>query len=77
MPRYFFNIRSADGVLRDPDGTELPDLDAARVEAEHSARDLLANILRQGGELNGQVFEIADDRGKVLERLPFRSVLRL
>jgi hypothetical protein len=77
MPRYFFHIRSSDGIIQDPDGTELPDIVAARMEAELSARDLLADLLRQGIRLDGQMFEISDSDGKVLETLPFRKVLRL
>jgi len=45
MPRYFFNIRyrpGPDGVAIDPEGNELPDLDAARDHALTSARDLMA-----------------------------------
>lgn len=77
MPRYYFHIRSSSGLIRDPDGTELPDLVAAVSEAERAARDLLAELLREGAVLDGQVFEIADADGQVLERLPFRNVLRL
>lgn len=77
MPRFYFHIRSHDGLIRDPDGTDLPDLSAARREAEHAARELLAILLRSGGELDGQVFEISDEAGDILETLPFRSVLRL
>lgn len=77
MPRYYFHIRSSDGLIPDPDGTELPDLPAAHAEAVSAARELLANLLRAGKVLDGQTFEISDDRGQVLDRLPFRSVLRL
>lgn len=77
MPRYYFHIRSDDGLIRDPDGTELADLAAARLEAEDAARDLLADLLREGKVLDGQVFEITDGEGEVLERLALRSVLRL
>ncbi|CAN7335176.1 DUF6894 family protein [Rhizobium sp. LjRoot254] len=77
MPRYFFHIRTDDVFIRDPDGSDLPDLDAARSEAGHSARDLLAALLREGEVLDGQVFEISDEAGTVLARVPFRSVLRL
>ena len=30
MPRYFFHVRSGGDLTRDPDGAELPDIDAAR-----------------------------------------------
>lgn len=77
MPRYFFHIRADDIFIRDPDGSDLPNLDAARAEAGHSARHLLADLLKEGEVLDGQVFEISDEAGTVLERLPFRNVLRL
>jgi hypothetical protein len=77
MPRYFFHIRTDLAFIRDPDGSDLPDLNAARSEAAHSARHLLAALLRDGKVLDGQVFEIADEAGNVLERIPFHSVLRL
>jgi hypothetical protein len=77
MPRYYFHIRSSAGLIRDPDGTELPDLAAALAEAERSARDLLADLLKAGDVVDGQAFEISDAEGSVLARLPFRDVLRL
>ncbi|MCC0809436.1 hypothetical protein FPV16_25100 [Methylobacterium sp. W2] len=45
MPRYFFNLRYGHGpdkLAVDPEGDELPDLDAVRMHALHSARDLIA-----------------------------------
>ena len=77
MPRFYFIIRSSRELIRDPDGTELPDLAAARSEAERAARELLAELLKHGEVLDGQVFEIADADGHVLDHLPFRNVLRL
>ena len=76
MPLFFFHIRSHDGLIRDPDGTDLPDLKAAHDEAERAARELLANLLRDGKVLDGQVFEISNAAGDVLEHLPLRQVLR-
>ena len=77
MPRYYFHIRSSAGLILDPEGTEMPDLDAALTEAERSARELLADLLKSGSVLDGQMFEISDADGTVLARLPFRNVLRL
>jgi hypothetical protein len=77
MPHYYFHIRSSAGLILDPEGTEMPDLDAALTEAERSARELLADLLKSGSVLDGQMFEISDADGTVLARLPFRNVLRL
>lgn len=77
MPRFYLHIRDADRFLEDPDGSELPDLTAARAEAIVSARHLLADRVRAGEVLTDQSFEITDETGKVLEVLPMKDVLRL
>lgn len=46
MPRYFFDIRDGRDII-DDDGTELPDLNAARVAAVNFAGEALADV---GGE---------------------------
>jgi hypothetical protein len=40
MPRYFFHMMNRDQVM-DSDGTELPNLEAARKHAEAVARELM------------------------------------
>lgn len=40
MPRYFFDLDDGEGVLRDPEGTELADL----AEAQSEATDTLTQI---------------------------------
>ncbi|MHC2021374.1 DUF6894 family protein [Methylobacterium sp. CM6247] len=45
MPRYFFNLRYGrrpDMLAVDPEGDELPNLDAVRMHALHCAWDLIA-----------------------------------
>src|SRR3978361_2363755 len=46
MPMYHFQQQDSTGVTEDPEGSELPDLSAARECAVQSARELLANALR-------------------------------
>lgn len=77
MPRYFFHIRTEDGLIRDPDGSLLPDLEAARAEARLSAQSLLADLLKRGRVVDGQVFEISDEHDRVIDTIPLRSVMRL
>ena len=43
MPRYYFNLRNSEGTLLDPEGTELPDQDAARVHAHQVMQELMRN----------------------------------
>ena len=63
MPRYFLHI---DDLGTDPDGTELPDVDAARREALLSAREILAAAKR---------FLITDEEGELLDIVDTKEVL--
>jgi hypothetical protein len=76
MARYYFNIYEHDHLIRDLEGTELPTVKAAREEAEASAREFLADALRQHSEVNGKRIEIADANGSVVETIRVRDVLR-
>ena len=70
MPRYFFAIQ--DGIeLDDPEGTVLPDLDAALEEAYGIARDLSAVGTRAGRSRSHWSVVVKDDGGGVLVSLPF------
>ena len=48
MPVYFFHIRNNVSLLEDEEGTDLPDLEAAKSQALRSARDTLCQELRAG-----------------------------
>lgn len=74
MPRYFFHVRDEDRLIEDQDGSELPDLEAARTEAAAAAREILAEQIRTGKEMSGRSFEITDDTGKVLATVTLRDV---
>ncbi|MGO4525083.1 hypothetical protein AB4097_09500 [Microvirga sp. 2MCAF35] len=41
MPRYYIDVRSHFGTDEDPSGIELPDIEAARMEAAKVAERLL------------------------------------
>ena len=43
MPHDDLRIRDGDVLIADPDGSDLPDRDAARAEALAGARDILAS----------------------------------
>ena len=66
MPMYYFNLIDDDTVV-DTDGTELPDVGAARTHATGVARELTAHgggILQQGW--SGWTMSVHDERGTEL-----------
>lgn len=77
MARFFLHLRDGTELMEDPDGSELPDLNAARAEARDAARDIMAGMVRAGELLDGQQIEIRDAAGALLEIVRLRDVLRL
>ncbi len=76
MPRYFFNVREANGEIgRDTEGQELPDLEAARSEAISANREILGEWLLHGGKLDPRQIEITDKNGTILATIKTGDVL--
>jgi hypothetical protein len=76
MPRYYRHILHSDGLIADPEGIELPDLDAARAEALEGIRDLLAEAIKSGkDDLLNDAIIITGDSGRALMTIPFREGL--
>jgi hypothetical protein len=72
MPVYHFHVR--DGAnIPDPDGTELPDLRSARVEAVKLAGRLLMDEPDSFWEGSNWHLEVTDDSGIALFRLDFMA----
>ncbi|MGF6178955.1 DUF6894 family protein [Ensifer sp. 4252] len=77
MTRYFFHIRYGDSLVLDPEGAEFPSIDLAREEAVSSAREILAQRVKQGDPLEAESFEITTEDGQVMSTVPFRLTIRL
>lgn len=75
MARYFFHQHTPDGFLADPDGSELPDVEAARAEAIASARQLWASAILSGTDLPERRFQIDDQAGCNLLSVSFCEAL--
>lgn len=73
--RFFFHQQTKGGLIVDPDGSELPDIEAARAEAVASARQLWAAAIIAGADLPVQSFEIADQAGHLLLSVPSGEAL--
>jgi len=73
MPQYFFHIRNGDAFEdTDPDGEDLPDLDAARAEALQIARDFWEDWAH--AEI-GMAVEVVDEAGRTVLTVPFADVV--
>ena len=65
MPRYFFNVYD-DIIAHDDEGLELPNEDAARLQALIGARDLIAEQVKRGYIVRAHWIDVVDEQGVVL-----------
>lgn len=75
MPRFFFHVRSLDGLALDEEGQDQPDLNAAREEAIEAARDIMSELVFKGVDPKHHQFEIADGNGAVKMVVRFGEAL--
>ena len=75
MGRFYFHLRSGKKVIADEEGSDLPDVAAARLEALAAARYILADAIRSGTENIPEAFVIADSEGRELETVNLAVVL--
>jgi len=61
MTQFFMHLRHADDLMKDSEGSMLPDLEAAKEEARASANELVADQIKHGQVINDQSFEIWSD----------------
>lgn len=77
MPRFYFHIRDGEDLIRDLEGSDLPDLTAAQSEAAEAARQMQSRRVLSGEAIDDRYFEIADEAGETLAVLQMRSVVKL
>jgi hypothetical protein len=70
MPRFFFHIRGESGLREDPEGMELPDVEAARKEAVARACEVWSKRPPDSAH-NDDTFEISNEAGEVVRLVPF------
>lgn len=77
MQNYLFHLRDGSDVLIDPDGRELPSLDAVGAAALYEARAIIsADAL--GGKINlAQQIEVEDESGLIVHRLDLRDAVSI
>jgi hypothetical protein len=75
MGRFYFHLKDGEEIFHDDEGAEFPDVDAAKQEAEHSAREFLCEALKTRKPRVPGAFVIADEAGRTLYVLPLAAVL--
>jgi hypothetical protein len=76
MPLYYLHIKEGADLLLDPDGANFRDLEAARIEAIESARELISEAVLHGSPLRmHRAFQIDDADGRTLLRVPFTDAI--
>lgn len=75
MPHYFFHICSRTERIEDREGADFDTLEAVLAEARLAAREILAEDLRKGQLDETRRFEIVDDQGRMVARLPFQDAI--
>jgi hypothetical protein len=76
VPRYFFHLYN-DLVAKDEEGTELPDLAAAREQAAEHAREMVCASVREGHLNLDHRIEVTDEAGKLLLTVTFRDAFTI
>ena len=76
MPRYFFHFYDGP-ILRDQDGIELADAEAACAAALAGAREVMCDQLMKGRLSLHHRIEVEDEDGKAILTLPFGEAVRI
>lgn len=66
MPRYFFHVRTIEGIEPDHEGIAFVDIDAAEVDARASLFEMMADDLAGGHKTKYLAIEITDGVGTLL-----------
>jgi len=75
MPRFFLHIDDGTQRIEDGEGSDLPDLAAAREEALGAARQLWAAAILAGQDIAARRFVITDGDGNVMDTVDMDEAL--
>jgi hypothetical protein len=75
MPLFYVNLtRGTEELPNDPEPQEFPNLEAARLEAIESLRQISGHAVLEGKGVGYDGIDIADQDGAVLLRVPMEAV---
>ncbi|MBW9115501.1 hypothetical protein JNB88_17820 [Rhizobium cauense] len=77
MRRFYFHLRTQEGLEEDLEGSELETPELAIEEAKQAAREMMAEKVAKGEVVDGTQFEIMDEEDVTIAVLPLKSVVRI
>jgi hypothetical protein len=75
MPQFFLQYRNDDLRVEDPEGSELPGLEAARAEAVRALREFVAERLRASRPIGTPQFDIQNVAGHLLAQVSLQDAI--
>jgi len=75
MPRFFLHLDDGTQRIEDEEGSDLPDLAAAREEALGAARQLWAAAILAGQDIAARRFVITNGDGNVMDTVDMDEAL--
>jgi len=77
VPRFYFHICNGKGFTEDEQGQELPNEEAARIEAIRGLRDISASELMRGEMNLGSFIEVEDETHRLIMTVDFIDAVRV
>ncbi len=77
MSRFHFHLWDGADLIHDPEGAELPDMDAVRARAVQTARELLAEEISEGKLPLYMRLDVEDEGNRIVHRLNFADVVKI
>ena len=75
MPLFYFHVFNGTGETRDEEGVELPDLEAARLQALNGIRSILREEVGRGELDLGGLIRITDAQDHFMLDVPFQTAV--
>ena len=75
MPRFYLHLWNGAEFVVDLEGDELPNVEAAYLEAFEAAKEMAADLIRSHEDPTTYRFDVVDSAGRAVFELPFSEVL--
>jgi hypothetical protein len=78
MSRYYLHLRNEGEYIRDPEGADFANVEAAKLEAVRSAREIIADEIYSGSPVDlRDSIEVADTEGRTVLTVPFSDAVSI